>query len=138
VEQAIPRLFFIPWLTLTIPASPFLADFASFLQRKFESLSGRLKACHHPQNLGFTGQSVRMFGVQSHALYLPGLWIDHANRDFAWTAQYLLDFAVDQYLEAVIAYSLFRPLIAQHEPGKPIATSVQKRTMLHSIEKVLQ
>jgi len=34
VEQALPRLFFIIWLTLTIPASPFLAEFVSFSSKK--------------------------------------------------------------------------------------------------------
>gem|GEM_PF-6396249 len=50
------------------PRQPFLAELIFFLQRKFESLSGRLKVCHHLQDLGLTGQPVRMFGIQSHTL----------------------------------------------------------------------
>ena len=44
------------------------------------------------------------------ALALPGLWIDHTDRNYAWTAQHLMDMAVDQYVEAVVACSLFKPL----------------------------
>jgi len=54
VEQALRRSFFILRLTPTISASSFSAEFISFLQRKFESLSGRLKVYHHLQNLGIT------------------------------------------------------------------------------------
>jgi hypothetical protein len=61
-------VFFFPWLTPSIPACPFSAEFVTFLRIKFVSLSGRLKVCHHLQNLNLIGQLVRMFGVQSHTL----------------------------------------------------------------------
>jgi hypothetical protein len=43
-------------------------------------------------------------------LSLPGAWIDHSDRDYAWTVHHLLDFAVDQFNDAVVACQFFEPI----------------------------
>lgn len=44
---------------------------------------------------------------------LPGIWIDGADRDLAFTMQRLLGMAADQFNEAVLACELFAPLNAK-------------------------
>jgi hypothetical protein len=44
------------------------------------------------------------------ALALPGAWIDHADRDYAWAVQPLLNSAVNQFDDAVVACEFFEPV----------------------------
>ncbi len=46
-------------------------------------------------------------------LSLPGLWIDMVDRNLAFTIYILLQMAVDQFNEAVLACELFTPLHTQ-------------------------
>ena len=41
---------------------------------------------------------------------LPAPWIDHVDRDFAGDANHLLDGAVEQFNDALVACGLFRPV----------------------------
>jgi hypothetical protein len=41
---------------------------------------------------------------------LPGPWVDHTDRDYAWTVRTLLDFAVGQFNDAVVACQFFEPI----------------------------
>lgn len=47
------------------------------------------------------------------ALTTPGPWIQHHDRDFAGDVCLLLQFAADQFNEALLAFDLFRPFTAQ-------------------------
>lgn len=47
-----------------------------------------------------------------HILSLPGLWIQHDDRDWAGDVQLLLGSAVDQFAEALVAFDLFKPFTA--------------------------
>lgn len=41
---------------------------------------------------------------------LPGPWIDHTDRDHAWTVHNLLDSAVDHFNDAVVACQFYEPI----------------------------
>lgn len=43
-------------------------------------------------------------------LSLPGAWIDHSDRDYAWTVHLLLSSAVDQFNDALVACQFFEPI----------------------------
>lgn len=43
---------------------------------------------------------------------LPGAWVDHTDRDHAWTVHGLLSAAAGQFNDAVVAYQFFEPITA--------------------------
>ena len=45
--------------------------------------------------------------TRNSLLQLPGLWIDDADRDWAYTIVSLLRFVANQFNEAVVAFDLF-------------------------------
>ena len=45
-------------------------------------------------------------------LSLPGPWIDHSDRAYAWTVRLLLSSAVDQFNDALVACQFFKPFTA--------------------------
>ncbi len=53
-------------------------------------------------------------------LELPGTWIDHADREYAWTVQPLLNSAIDQFNDAIVACQLFEPF--DYEDLKGVAS----------------
>lgn len=67
---------------------------------------------------------------------LPGPWIDHTDRDYAWTVHHLLSSAVDQYNDAAVACQFFEPItgdLKRDASGAILAWSDPVRDRLRGI-----
>jgi len=78
---------------------------------------------------------------------LPGPWIDHADRDHAWTVYSLLSSAVDHFNDAVVACQFFEPItgddlrrnasgavLAQNDPVKNRLRYICARAYIYALD----
>jgi len=76
--------------------------------------------------------------VEMSIVELPGLWIDHSDRDWAFSIQLLLHAALDQLNDASLALTLFEeawieaPDLAGNHSGSPESWRNRRLVFLHA------